>query len=319
MASQKARQVLPSPRIEAIIRGMAASPSPLEAHKPDGIAQSTRKKVLKSAKRLAVWLLAIYALFLGAFAISYRYFLYPAPKRALAEEVPGALLLRFAASGSERVALFAPPQADQLTIVHFHGNGEEIFDAVPLLQHFVQRGFGFCAVEYPGYGLLSHQAPSEASLLQAAQDVLQHLYVRGVKSDRVVLVGYSLGTGIAAEMARRGHGSKLVLLAPYTSITDAMWRFVPVVPVRLLASDNFDTLAKVQAIHQPVLVVHGHRDGVVPFAMGARVAAALPRARMVAIDEAGHADLVLHDRTLSEVAAFVGAQVVHPSASDVDG
>ena len=53
----------------------------------------------------------------------------------------------------------APPGAP--TLVHFHGNGEELGDLGPLLALLADAGFGVYAVEYPGYGLAREGRPSE--------------------------------------------------------------------------------------------------------------------------------------------------------------
>lgn len=241
------------------------------------------------------------------FALGYRYFLFPAPRVAAAPEIPGVALLRFDARGKDRAALFVEAaNPDRMTIVHFHGNGETIFDEVEIGRTFAARGLGFCAVEYPGYGVLSDETTSEEAMYQAAEDVLEHLYAKGVPRERVALMGFSLGTGVAAEMARRGHGRRLMLFAPYTSITDMLRRFAPFLPVTLLARDKFDTFGKVNAIGQEVLLVHGKEDQIIPFSMGERLAAAWPRATFLAIPDARHNDLFLvgGDDLFAETVAF---------------
>ena len=125
-----------------------------------------------------------------------------------------------------------------------------------------------------------------------------------------MLFGESLGTGVAAEMAARGRGAALVLVTPYTSIPDIgehLTSRFPILPVRLLMREQFATLEKAPRIAVPALVLHGTDDEVVPFAMGQRVAAALPRGRLVSVPGGHHNDLFLGPgaRFFDEVAAFV--------------
>lgn len=262
------------------------------------------------ARKILRWAAVVGIAYAGAaclFAAAHRSFLYPAPSRPLPAEVQGAEVLRFEAGGLARAALFVgAANGDHTTIVHFHGNGETVFDDVALARDMAARGVGFCAAEYPGYGLLADQKPSEDAIYRAAEDVLVHLYAMGVPRDRVVLMGFSLGTGVAAEMAARGHGRKLLLFAPYTSITDVLASYAPLLPVTLLARDKFDTFGKVSAIRQDVMLVHGREDGVVPFAMGERLAAAFVGSRFVPVDDAGHGDLFLAagGALLDDVVAF---------------
>jgi fermentation-respiration switch protein FrsA (DUF1100 family) len=121
-----------------------------------------------------------------------------------------------------------------------------------------------------------------------------------------VLWGTSLGTGVAAEMARRGRGARLVLEAPYTSIPGLVADVAPFVPADLLVLDRFDTLSKSSEIRIPTLVLHGDADEVVPFWMGRRLADAIPGARLVRVPGAHHGDLFARDgaRLLEDIVAL---------------
>jgi len=81
----------------------------------------------------------------------------------------------------------------------------------------------------------------------------------------VVLWGISLGSGVAAEMARRGRGAALVLMAPYTSIPGIIVVAVPFAPGALLSPYCFDTLSKAAQIRVPTQIIHGDADEIVPF------------------------------------------------------
>jgi pimeloyl-ACP methyl ester carboxylesterase len=110
----------------------------------------------------------------------------------------------------------------------------------------------------------------------------------------VALVGFSLGTGVAAEMARQGRGATLTLVSPYTSMVAMGQRVLPWLPVALLLPDKFDTLSKARDIKVPTLVAHGELDEVVPFAMGKRVAAAITGATFMPFAGGHHGDLFVH-------------------------
>jgi hypothetical protein len=108
----------------------------------------------------------------------------------------------------------------------------------------------------------------------------------------VALWGFSLGSGVASEMAARGHGCALVLEAPFTSILDMADRYAPFFPNKSIVSDRFDTLSKTSAIVQPTLVLHGDEDEVVPFAMGEKVSRALPHATFIGVHAGHHMNLL---------------------------
>jgi hypothetical protein len=194
----------------------------------------------------------------------------------------------------EYLAFAGPPGAP--VIVHFHTNRQTLADVLWLGRALRARGLGAVLVEYRGYGTVTDASPSEAGLYRDAEGVLDDLASRGVSRSRVVLFGNSLGTGVAAEMARRRRGGSLVLLAPFTSVPDVVRAAVPLAPARLLIDDTFDTLAKAAEIDVPTLVVHGDADEVIPFAMGEQLAATFPRARLVRVPGGHHGDLFVRAR-----------------------
>ena len=161
-------------------------------------------------------------------------------------------------------------------------------------------------VEYSGYGSDRDATPSEEGLYADAEAALDALRRRGVGPAHVILWGTSLGTGVAAEMARRGHGAHLVLVSPYTSIPALVTDVAFLVPAGILIADPFDTLSKAAAIRVPTLVIHGDADEVVQYWMGKRVAAAIAGARFVTIAGGHHGDLFAREgeRLLDEIAAL---------------
>lgn len=177
-------------------------------------------------------------------------------------------------------------------VVHFHNNRERAEQSAGVARELAERGMGVVLVEYRGYATAGSASPSEEGLYADAEAVLTMLRARGVGPERIVLWGTSLGTGVAAEMARRGRGGRLVLMTPYTSIPDLVSDFVPFLPTGLLVADHFDTLSKAASIGIPTLVVHGDADEIVPFRMGERLAAAIPGARLLRVAGGHHGDLL---------------------------
>jgi alpha-beta hydrolase superfamily lysophospholipase len=241
------------------------------------------------------WLFAIYAGFCVAGCIGYRTFLYPAPSDAAAFTLPpdARLLTLHAEDGVvTRAAQLPSPVPDGRTIVIFHGNGETMENRAPLAQALQLRGFGVVLAEYRGYGLARASArPDEAGLYRDALAVLDELTRQGIGRDKVALLGISLGTGVAVEMAARGRATALVLISPYTSITAMASRALPLLPTRWLCPDKYDSLSKAPRVNVPTLVVHGDQDEVVPFAMGQQIAAAIPGARIKVVPGGHHNDL----------------------------
>ena len=170
----------------------------------------------------------------------------------------------------------------------------------------MEAGLGFYAVEYPGYGLAAvGQGPSEKGIYAAAERALAHLHEElGVPRERTVLQGQSLGSGVAVEMAKRGLGTRLVLITPYTSIVEVGARIFPWLPASLLVRDPFDSAAKAPELKLPVLIVHGTRDEVIPVDMGQRLGTLFPNATTRILEGRRHNDVLDQPAILQELVRF---------------
>lgn len=218
-----------------------------------------------------------------------------------------ALLEARAADGVAVHALeLASPKATR-TIVHFHGNAETADDNAAFARDLRKRGFSVVLVEYRGYGRSRGAPPTEEGLYLDAAAVLDALAARGVGPDSVVLWGQSLGTGVAAEMAKRGRGARLVLVAPFTSTVDLARRVVPFLPASLVMVDRFDTIAKASEITIPALVVHGDIDDVIPFEQGELVSKTLPHATFLKVPEGRHDNLYKSISVVQAAASHAGS------------
>lgn len=255
-----------------------------------------------------VGLAGAYAAVAALVFIGQRSIMYPRPQGRLEPHARGAHVVHVTdADGARACALHVPAPPGRPTVVHFHGNGEDLSDQTELVEALSERGLGVYAVEYPGYGLLREATISEDAVYASAETALRHLRdALGVPRALTVLQGQSLGTGVAAEMARRGHAARLVLISPFTSMAAMAKQVFPWLPTQQLVRDDYDTAAKAPALTLPALVIHGTDDEVIPASMGQRIAELLPHAELLLIPGGRHNDLfVLYgERMLSAISAF---------------
>src|SRR5262249_37687114 len=98
---------------------------------------------------------------------------------------------------------------------------------------------------------------------------------------------------VAVDLASRRPHRALVLLSPFTSLPDVAHSVCPFLPTSLMRN-RFDSLAKIRRCGQPLLIVHGTDDHVVPFALGEELfAAANEPKRFVTVVGAGHGENVV--------------------------
>jgi pimeloyl-ACP methyl ester carboxylesterase len=204
---------------------------------------------------------------------------------------PGARFREFRArDGAVVTALHFPAPGGAPTVVHLHGMGVTMRDVVPVGEALARRGLGVVLVEYRGFGE-SPGRPTEEGLYEDALAVLAALSAEERSPEQIVLLGVSLGSGVAIEMAARGFGSRLILVTPFLSASRVLRRLFPFIPPSLIARGRFDNVAKAGQIGIPTLVIHGDRDWVVPHRMGRALAEAIRGARLVTVPRGGHTDL----------------------------
>jgi len=248
-----------------------------------------RRVLLETAASLwRIYLLLILVAMLGQ-----RRMMYPAPKSAIVPEAPGLKLLTIPGRDGRQIhAFYLPARSSAATVVMFHGNGEQIADVMPLVQDLADYGLGTLAIEYPGYGLSSAYTTTEENVYADAEQAILHVQrVMGVPRERVILFGQSLGAAVAAEMATRGLGARLILLSPFTSMVEMASKIAPILPTRLLLNDRYDTLSKASRLALPTLLIHGTSDTVVPVTMGQRLAEKITPVTVLLVPGADHNNL----------------------------
>ncbi|HMI94552.1 MAG TPA: hypothetical protein VK509_24430 [Polyangiales bacterium] len=187
-------------------------------------------------------------------------------------------------------ALYMPPPVGMPrpapSLLFAHGNAELIEQWPDQLAGMQALGLGLLLVEYPGYGR-SDGSPSEHSVRAAMLAGYDFLAARSeLDPSRIVGFGRSLGGGAICTLVGQRPLAALLLTSTFTGVRSfAGGMFVP----GFLARDPFDSLDAVRRFDGPILIAHGTRDRVVPFAHGEQLARAAKRARLLRYD-ADHND-----------------------------
>lgn len=172
--------------------------------------------------------------------------------------------------GETLVLWTAPATADRPIVLFLHGNGGEVADRADRLAFYQARGFGLAFLSWRGYGG-SSGSPSEAGLVTDAKAAYDYLRSAGVPADRIAVVGESLGTGPAVQLAAANPVGALVLEAPYSAAVDIARAAYPWLPVGLLMKDQFRSRDHIGAVRAPILILHGDDDRVIPPGFGRRL------------------------------------------------
>lgn len=213
--------------------------------------------------------------------------------------------------GQEALAWFSPPPEDSSgrVVAFFHGNGGGLKHTAFLLTMLQQSGLGFLAVEYRGYPGYEGKT-TEQNIYNDARAAMDFLVERGYTPDKRILLGQSLGSGVAVQMATEYDVGLVALIAPYTAIADAAAGIYWYIPVQWLVLDRFDSFSKIRDITAPLYIFHGTEDTLVPYALGQRLYDhATSQKRFFALDGQGHNSLE-YAEIIREIAAFTGAERV---------
>jgi esterase/lipase len=153
--------------------------------------------------------------------------------------------------------LFTTPNHTGM-IFYLHGNGGNIQSWGNVAQYYNRLGYDVFMPDYPGYGKSTGQLTSTAQLFKAASAA--YAFIKpNYPEKHIVILGYSIGTGPAAWLASQNHPQKLILLAPYYSLTDMVHKYYPYVPAFILKY-QINTYQYIQHINAPLTIFHGDKD-----------------------------------------------------------
>jgi pimeloyl-ACP methyl ester carboxylesterase len=245
-------------------------------------------------------LLLLYPIYATVMYANQTAILFPAASdkhHPLAARLPddGRLVEIPASFGKVRaVYLRAPKTQDRgAAIIYLHGNFECIEDSFAVLQPLVAAHIPLLQVEFPGF--CGADGKPTFSAINEASDLSYDWLAKQPEVDpsKILVMGYSIGGGAAAELTAHRAARALILLSTYTSMQDMAHRYA--LP-NFLVRYPYDTLARVREFKGPVFIEHGRVDKVIPFAMGAALAASNVSSEFVALD-CGH-DTCRFDRTV---------------------
>jgi uncharacterized protein len=158
---------------------------------------------------------------------------------------------------------YSPAKSGKPTILYFHGNGGEMADRPLRFAAFQAQGFGVFYLSYRGYGA-STGSPSEQGLMIDARTAYDWLMGKGVTAENLVLVGESLGSGVAVQIAAERKVAALAIEAPFTSAADVAAGVYWYLPVGLLMKDQFRSTDYIKKVTAPLLIIYGDADTIVP-------------------------------------------------------
>ena len=167
--------------------------------------------------------------------------------------------------GEELIAWYVPAIHADKTVLFFHGNAGNISHRLETIKIFHQLGLNLFMLEYRGYGL-STGSPSEKGTYIDAITAWQYLLEqKNLKSEQIIIVGRSLGGGVATELAKNVDAAMLILDSTFTSMPSAAKIHFPFMPTDWIVKHRYENLNKIDQVNMPVVVTHSKKDEVIPY------------------------------------------------------
>lgn len=211
----------------------------------------------------------------------------------------------------------AQPQAPW--VLYLHGNGANVGtpENVERYQHLHELGLQVVAPEYPGFGEVAG-VPSEAALVAAARDAWNWLRDSGVPPGSIAIYGWSLGSGVATDLASTVDERGLVLEGAFSGIDDRASELYPWLPIRLMVRNRFASRDRIGRTGSPLLLLHATDDTIVPVAHARTLLALAREPRRLVELTGGHVHPNRQDETRYVAALRLFFGDVFPGARAID-
>ena len=189
--------------------------------------------------------------------------------------------------GTKLHGLLFPIENSKGLILYFHGNKGNVDlwgrDAV----FYNSLGYDVFYTDYRGFGKSEGQVEDEAQIFEDALVIFDDTQKR-FKPQKMIVLGYSIGTGVATYVANQRKVQALILLAPFYNFTEFTASRVPFFP-NSWKKFSFETNRYIKTVPCPIFIFHGDRDYVIPIQNSIKLRKFLkPADRFFTLPNEGH-------------------------------
>ncbi len=165
--------------------------------------------------------------------------------------------------GTKLNALLFKADNSKGLIFYLHGNSGSLKTCADIAKTFTDINYDILMLDYRGFGKSEGNLSNQEQIYSDIQTVYNQSK-KGYDEKNIIVIGYSIGTGIAAELASHNNPKLVILQAPYYSLIDMMKRNYSYLPTFLLKY-KFETNKYITECKMPVIIFHGTKDDVVPY------------------------------------------------------
>lgn len=196
------------------------------------------------------------------------------------------------------IVQFKPARKDSSkgVVLYFHGNKKNIERFAPFAPLFTKHHYEVWIIDYPTYGK-STGALTEENLYESAYQ-LYKLANTVYNADSIIILGKSLGSGIATQLASKVNCKLLVLETPYYGLKELANWYAPIYP-KNICKYNLNTYTYLPSIVAPIVVFHGTNDWVIPYSHAKQIKPLLrQKDKFYTIEQASHNGIFAYNKAL---------------------
>lgn len=172
-------------------------------------------------------------------------------------------------------------------VYYLHGNAGSLSSWGSIAKTYTELNYDIFILDYRGYGKSEGNIESQMQLYEDNQLIYDELK-KEYKEENTIIVGYSIGTGMAARLASDNSPQQLILQAPYYSLTYMMEERFPLVPTFILKY-KFATNEYLANCEMPITLFHGNKDRVIDYESSIKLKEEFKDAiRLITLEGLGH-------------------------------
>lgn len=158
-------------------------------------------------------------------------------------------------------ALYFHAENPKGVVYYLHGNSGNLEDWGDVAGIYLELNYDVFILDYRGFGKSEGKISNEKEFYADAE--LGYDYLKNkMDESKIVVIGYSIGTGVASYLASKNNPQQLILQSPYYSLTEVANSLYPFLPSSLLKY-KFETHSYLDQIQQPISIFHGDDDKVI--------------------------------------------------------
>lgn len=146
-------------------------------------------------------------------------------------------------------------------IFYLHGNAGSLSSWGEVARTYTDLNYDVFILDYRGYGKSEGSISGQTQLFQDMQTVYDEL-TNMYSEDSIIVLGYSIGAGLASKIASTNNPKLLILQAPYYSLTDMLHHTFPIIPTFILKY-KLKTNEFIRNCKMPIVIFHGNQDEVI--------------------------------------------------------